>query len=130
MANPVKGEALLRLADGRQFTLVLDFEAMVAAEAAYGKPLPQLMVDAQAGFMGALRALLAGMFSAHHPGVGKREAGEMLLSDVEAVSEALARAVENAHPAPGAEDKQPGNAPVPQSRQRTKPSGRSGAKRG
>ena len=32
MANPVKGEAPLVLSDGREFTLVLDMEAMLSAE--------------------------------------------------------------------------------------------------
>lgn len=127
MANPLKGEALLRLADGRELTLVLDFEALVAAETGYGKPLPQLLGDAAAGFMGAQRALLAGALSRHHPQISPREAGEMLLSEVDAVADALGRVMQSSHPAGTTEVKKPGNAPR---RPAGKNSGRSGAKRG
>ena len=67
--NPVKGEVPLKLSDGREFVLVLDFEALVEAESAYGKPLAQVMADAATGFVGATRALLYGALRAKHPAV-------------------------------------------------------------
>lgn len=121
MANPVKGEVPLRLSDGRAFTLVLDFEALVQAESAYGKPLSQTMADASAGFVGALRALLYGALQANHPGVSLREASEIYLTNADAVTTALTEAGNAAMPTSKG-DGEGANPPG-------KNSGRSGAKR-
>ena len=121
--NPIRGETALKLGDGREFTLVLDFEALVQAEAAYGKPLAVLMSEATTGFVGATRALLFGALRAKHPGLTLRDASGMLQSDSDTISEALTRAAEAAFPA---EDKEAGNAPKPHA---GKASGRNGAKR-
>lgn len=120
--NPIKGEVPLVLHDGRNLTLVLDMEAMVEAESIYGKPLQKLMADAGTGFMGAMGALLQGALSRHHE-VSRGEALEMLRVDGDAIAVALGKATEAAFPS--AE----GNAPAAP-RQRGKPSGRNGAKRG
>jgi hypothetical protein len=125
MTNAVKGEVPLVLSDGRNLKLVLDMEAMVEAEAAYGKPLGKLMADASAGFLGAMGALLQGALSRHHP-VSRGDALEILRMDMDAVADALGKATDAAFPKASAE----GNAPPPKKRQAGKRSGRSGAKQG
>lgn len=123
MPNSVKGEVLLKLSDGREFTLVLDMEALVQAETAYGKPLPKMMADASEGFVGASRALLYGALLTKHPKMTLGEATALFMADAEAVAEALAEAVEKGFPEVSAE----GNGGKPR---RGKTSGGSGAKRG
>lgn len=119
--NSIKGEAPLRLSDGRELTLILDFDALVAAETAYGKPLARLMADAAGGFIGAVRALLLGALSRYHPEITAAEAAEIILSDFDAVGDAMQAATEAAFPP--AEGKKSGNA-----RPAGKSSGRNGAK--
>lgn len=121
MPNIVKGEVPLTLSDGRSFSLVLDFEALVQAEGAYGKPLSQTMADASAGFIGAVRALLYGALQANHPGISLREASAMFQTDGEAVTASLSAAGEASMPET-AEGKEGANPPG-------KSSGRSGVKR-
>lgn len=126
MPNPVKGEVTLRLSSGREFVLVLDHEALIEAETLYRKPLANLMADAMLGFVGACRSLLYGALRAHHPEVTAREAAEIFLGEMEAVSAALAEAAETAFPN-GAEGRQEANPPPAR---RGKISGSSGAKSG
>ena len=132
MANFIKGEAPLKLKDGREFTLVFDMEALVEAESAYGKPLNQLMTDAQRGFVGAIRAMLFGALQTNHPEITPRDALAIFTSDTDAVQKALEAAGTNgltkAEGVETAEDEESGKAvaKVPPG----KPSGRSGAKRG
>ena len=122
MPNPIKGEVPLKLSDGRDFVLVLDMEALVEAESAYGKPLPQMMSDASQGFVGAVRAMLYGALRTKQPRVTLGEASAMFISDPEAVSAALEQAATLAFPqaAEGGESANP--------RPRGKTSGASGAK--
>jgi hypothetical protein len=121
--NPLKGEAPLKLGDGREFIFQLDFEALVEAEQAYGKPLPRLMADASQGYVGAVRALLLGGLRRHHPDFTADDATAIILTDFEAVANGMMAAVDAAFPK--AEGKESGNA-VP-----TGPtSGRDGAKAG
>lgn len=122
MPNALKGEVPLKLSDGREFVLVMDFEALVEAETAYGKPLPQMMADAAQGFVGASRALLYGGLRAKHPTVTLRDASGMFMADPDSVGEALSAAVEAGFP-DAAEGKKGENP-------RSKRSGGSGAKRG
>ncbi len=122
MANPLIGQTPLKLKDGREFILVLDMEAMVEAEGAYGKPMSKLMADASAGFVGAVRATLYGALRAKHPTITLRDASAMFQSDGERVEEAMERAAEAAFPdAEPSEGKESANPPG-------KRSGRSGAK--
>lgn len=123
--NPVKGEAPLVLSDGRRFTLVLDMEALVDAESAYGKPMPQMMADAGKGFIGATAALLQGALARHNP-TARGVVLEMLRTDSEAVGDALTKASQSAFP----DESAGGNASKAASPQRGKTSGRSGAKQG
>jgi hypothetical protein len=125
MANAVRGEVPLKLEDGREFTLVLDFDALVEAEGAYGKPLAQMMGDLSGGFVGSIRAVLWGAMRAKHPDIALRDVSAMVLSNGEAIGTALTAAVEAAFPDASAE----GKAPAAKA-QRGKASGASGAKRG
>jgi hypothetical protein len=122
--NPIKGEVPLKLSDGREFVLVLDIEALVEAEAAYGKPVAQVMADASAGFIGASRALLYGSLRARHPSITLREASAIMV-DGEHVLDALSAAAEAAMPSDASTE---GNAARPKPSPRGKSSGRSGAK--
>lgn len=119
--NPMKGDARLVLSDERELRLVLDFDALVSAETAYGKPLARLMADAAGGFIGAVRALLLGALSRHHPEITPDEAAEIIMSDFDAVGDAMQAATEAAFPT--AEGKKSGNAP-----RAGKASGRNGVK--
>jgi hypothetical protein len=112
MANPLKGEAMLRLEDGREFRLVLDFEAFVVAEQMYGRPLPSLMADAGAGFVGAIRAMLYGALQQNHRLLTLADATAIFMADGDAVSEALERAGIDAFPKDTG-DKEPGKDRVP-----------------
>lgn len=119
--NQFKGEAPLKLSDGRQFTLVLDMEGLIEAEPVYGHPLPKIMADAAAGFVGAIRALLFGALRRHHPGITAVEVAEIIAADFGAVGLALQAATENGFPQEGG--KKSGNA-----HQAGKTSGANGAK--
>lgn len=124
MTNPARGEAQLPLNDGRELTLVLDFEALITAEAAFGQPLALLLGRAMTGFVGARRALLFAALRALHPEITLEEAGQITLTDGEAVDDALAAAIERAYPSLDSGEGKQGSHP----RQRGKSSGRSGAK--
>lgn len=129
MSNSVKGETPLVLSDGREFTLVLDMEALLSIEDSTNKPLPQVMTQAAAGFVTAQAAIAHAAFARNHPDVTRAEVVEMLFtSDKEAIAEALASATTKAFPdaKPSAE----GNGAAPKKRQAGKRSGRSGAKQG
>ena len=124
--NPIRGEVPLVVADGRTLTLVMDFEALIAAEAAYAKPLAVVLADAAAGFIGATRAILFGALRTRHPEIGLRGAGELLNSDGDAVEAALTAATDAAFPQAAAEDREAGNVRAPVGKR----SGGSGAKPG
>lgn len=125
MANAIKGEVPLVLSDKRQFMLVMDMEALVEAESAYGKPLQKMMADAAQGFVGASRALLYGALRFKHPHLTLRDASDLFVSDADAVGDALSQAVELGFPQ-AATTSAEGNGPKPS---RGKNSGGSGAKR-
>jgi hypothetical protein len=127
MTNPLKGEGRLILEDGRTFTLVLDFDGLIAAEQAYGKPMQQLLAEANQGFMGAIRAILWGALQRHHPQLTLGDAGQLMLDQQQAVMAAVEVAIMAGLPDPGAEGDNPGNA---SRRPAGRRSGRSGAKRG
>lgn len=117
----LKGEAPLQLSDGREFTIVLDMEGLIEAEPVYGHPLPKIMADAAAGFVGAIRALLFGALRRHHPDITAVEVAEIIMADFDAVGRALQAATTNGFPK--AEGKGSGNVPPA-----GKASGRNGAK--
>lgn len=121
MSNPLTGAVPLIIEDGREFTLVLDFEALLEAETAYGQPLPKLMSDSVVGFVTALRALLYGALRAHHRAVSFREAGAILKANGDAVRDAITAAAMAGFP-----DAEDGDGTNPPRRR----SGASGAKPG
>lgn len=138
MTNPVRGEVPLKLKD-RALTLVLDHEALMQAESAFGKPLPMLLAEARLGFQAPVRALLFGALRTHHPEITLAEASAIYLREGDAVAAAL----EAAELAGLADDPAPGNkvggakpaggrkGANPPKRQRPgKNSGRNGAKSG
>lgn len=98
MVNPVKGEVPLVLGDGQEFVLVMDWEALIEAESAYGKPMQQLMSDATNGFVGASRSLLYGAMRAKHPRATQQDATRILFQEGEIVREALTEAINLAFP--------------------------------
>ena len=124
MANAVKGETTLTLSDDRELTLVLDMEALVQAEGAYGKPLAGLMHDASEGFFGASRAMLWGALRRKHPGVSLAECSTIFAENMESVGAALEKAADLAFP-----NKTEGKSGNVKSRQRGKSNGGNGAKR-
>lgn len=124
--NPVKGETALTLKDGREFTLVLDMEAMLSIEDATGKPLPKVMAQAVEGFMTATAAIAQAAFALHHPDITRSDVLKILHSDQDALTDALGKAADLAFP-----QAQAGNGKAPKAKTpRGKTSGRSGAKRG
>lgn len=124
MVNPLKGEAAVTLEDGRQLVLVLDMEALIEAEAAYGKPMRVVMQEAAQEFVGAMRALLFGALRAHHREFTLRDAGALFASsaDAEAIAAALGDAAEAGFSKPAAAEGKEGAHPPGAS------SGASGAK--
>lgn len=126
MANLLKGEVPLVLADKREFTLVFDMDALIEAEGAYGKPMHQLAADASQGFLGALRAMLYGALRARHPDVALEEVSDIILEDTLSVTTALTKALERSMPEPGPSGPAGNARPAPQ---RGRISGGNGAKR-
>lgn len=147
MANPVVGETPLDLSDGRHFTLVADHAGLVKAAQAYtgASKLHRLFADLQPqldakgdvevdGYgdpvkdtLPATAALLYGLLEAHHPRITHRDALNMVLAESDAVSEALAAAIQQAFP-DTAEGKKGENPPRKSGRGKT--SGGNGAKPG
>lgn len=122
--NPVKGETPLVLKDGREFTLVLDMEAMLSIEDATGKPLPKVMAQAGEGFMSATAAIAQAAFARHHPDITRSDVLQIMQSDADALTDALGKAADAAFP-----QAQAGNGKAPKAKTpRGKTSGRSGAK--
>ena len=125
MANSVKGDAVLKLSDGREYLLVLDMEAMLCVEDNMGKPLPQVMKMANEEFMSAVAGIAQAAFVRHHPDVTRAEVLDILRTDSAALERALAAATEAAFPK---EKPQVGNAVRGKKPPQSKSSGRSGAK--
>lgn len=129
MSNALKGETPLVLGDGREFTLVLDHEALLGIEGSYGKPLPRVMAEAAEGFLSATAAIAQAAFTRHHPDMTRGDVLKIVMSgDQEKLTEALAEASAAAFP-----DQEPaGNAPAPKVKKtpRGKTAGRSGASTG
>lgn len=112
MPNPIKGEVPLKLSDGRDFVLVMDFEALVEAESASNLPLPQLMARAGLGFVSAQRTLLYGALRRNHPDLTLEDCSAIMLTEIEKVTEALTKAMEAGFPeAKKSEDKDGANPP-------------------
>jgi len=96
MANRIYGEAMLCLSDDRELTLRFDFGALVEAEEAAGVGTQEMMKELAGGGarLKTARAMLYGALRYHHPDVSLAEAGDLLMVDGEAISEALGRAMQ------------------------------------
>lgn len=129
MPNPIKGEVPLTLQDGREFTLLLDAEAFVEAEVAYGKPMHRLLQDSVQGFLSAGRAVLYGALRCHHRDISLREASDILLKHRETVTAALEEAINAVLLDPSEGGNEP-NPPQPKVAPNGKTSGGNGAKSG
>lgn len=124
--NSVKGETPLVLSDGREFTLVLDMEAMLSVEETMARPLPKVMAMAAEGFLTALAALAQAAFARNHPDIRRRDVMHIMETDSAALEKALGKASDAAFGSGEA-----GNAEAPKATpRRGKTSGRSGAKPG
>lgn len=97
-ANSLKGEVPLSTSDGRSFTLVLDMEAMLSVEQTYGKPLPKVMSDAAEGYLSAIAAIAQAAFGRHHPDLDRSTVLDMMVSDRDALTDALEKASKAAFP--------------------------------
>jgi hypothetical protein len=128
MANAVKGEVELTLKSGKKLILVAGMEAMIQAEGLYGKPSAQIAADAEAGFVGAIRALFWGMLLQHQPTITPAEVSLIIQENMDTIEGALTNAMKAASPDP--EEREDQDPPQPAKPQRGKSSGRSGAKRG
>jgi hypothetical protein len=96
MANKVFGEARLTLEDDRELTLRYDFNAMIEAEEAANMGTEEIMKALAAGSprLKVARAMLYGGLRYHHDDISLDEAGDLFMSDSEAVSEAMGRAMD------------------------------------
>lgn len=95
MANRVFGESRLKLADERELTLRFDFAALCEAEEAADRGTQELLEEMSNGGarLKTARAMLFGALRHHHPEIGLDEAGDLFLSDGEAVSVAMGKAM-------------------------------------
>lgn len=125
MANAAKGQVPLKLPDGREFTLVLDFEMRVAVEDQCDKPFDHVAARAIAGFNGAVRALVWGSLRRFHSDLSMEDVTALIESHGAEVEAALVKAAEAAAPDAKPEGKDGKNPPKPR---RSKNSGASGAK--
>jgi hypothetical protein len=127
VTNSVKGEVPLKLKDGREFVLVMDFDMRVKVEDLYEKPFAEVAQKAAAGFHGAIRALFWGALQKHH--------AELTMGDVTALIESHGDELEAAMTrAAGAANGEGKNSPHPPEKPSTKRragtiSGGNGAKR-
>lgn len=129
MANILKGEVDLPLADKRTLTLVFDMDALIEAESAFGQPMKVVVAQAEAGFMGAVRALLYGALRARHPEITMAETSAILVANTEEITLALTRALDEAMPDPASTASAGGKAAAPVKPRRGATSGGSGARR-
>jgi len=112
MANPAKGEASLRLSDGRELTLHYDFDSLCAVEEAADKAIGKVLQEISEGAprLTTARALIYGGLRFHHPDLSLATAGELILSDGPQLTEAMNKALMSAFPQ-ASEGKQGTNPP-------------------
>jgi hypothetical protein len=130
MANRLFGEARLSLEDGRELTLRMDFGALAEAEEAADKNTEAIMKEMAGGGarLKTARALLYGSLRYHHSDLTLEDAGDLLMTDSGAVSEALGRAMEEMADQRAKANPRAGAARVKPLRGTGMPSSRSGAK--
>ena len=116
MANQVKGEATVRLGDGRELTLCLDFDALCAIEEVLDRPIVEIFDEleraasaAKSPRLGTVRALVYGGLRKHHPEITLTEAGDLVANNVSALSQGLSKAQAGGAPRAKAEGKKGAN---------------------
>lgn len=130
MANREKGEVTLRLDDGREFVLCMDFEMRCAVEDMLDKPFMQVAEEAQKGFHRSIRAIFWGALQRYHPGMSLGDVTALLSEHETEIAAAMNKASDAASPeAEGGDSPRPpksgsGGKPRPRAS-----SGASGAKR-
>lgn len=96
MANPLKGEAEVKLDDGRTLKLVSNTSAWIAAERALReggapKSTPEIIEELASGkaSLETQRALIFGMLRKHHPEIDLEEAGELMVEAAQGMQQAM-----------------------------------------
>lgn len=104
MANPQRGELQVTAGDGTAYTLKLTTNALAAVEGLLTMPgappvkAIDVLREAKAGSLRAIRAVTWGMLRAHHPATTVEQAGDLL--DDEAFATSVIAAVAAAMPDP------------------------------
>lgn len=93
MANPIRGEAKVTLADGRVLQIVYDLNAWIDLEQQLGMKLPEIMEtlkdkDNPPG-LAFQRALFWAGLQKHHSEMTIRDAGEVMLEAAEPMAAAM-----------------------------------------
>lgn len=91
MPNPMKGEAEVKLADGRTLRMAFDANAWCAIEEQLDKGTPEILEELQSGRarMKTQRAMMWGGLRKHHPEISVEEAGEILIEAAQQLSDAI-----------------------------------------
>jgi hypothetical protein len=91
MANRIYGEARATLDDGRELTLRFDMAALIEAEEAADSRTEEMMAEFANGGarLKTARAMLYGALRYHHSDLTLEDVGDLLLTDGEAISEAM-----------------------------------------
>ncbi len=95
----IRGEATATLSDGRTLTLAMGFRALALAAAETGIPATDIFAVMQKDDgrqMMALLALIEGSLKKYHRDIGSDEIDDLMLTDSEALSEAVWRALNGA----------------------------------
>lgn len=134
MANPAKGEADIKLADGRQIKLVFDANAWCEIEDALGRTTQDIVADLKprmaddgktvleppkAGLK-VQRAIIWGGLRRYHPEFTIEQAGDILVEAAEGMAKAIGGGMPQAEGEEAGEDAEP-HPPKPSRGTGTKP---------
>ena len=95
----IRGEATATLKDGRTLTLAMGFRALALASASSGIPSAEIFAVLQKDDgrqMMALLALIEGSLKKYHRDIGPDEVDELMLTDSQALSDAISQAMTGA----------------------------------
>ncbi|WP_376872384.1 GTA-gp10 family protein [Albirhodobacter sp. R86504] len=106
MAGPLKGEVHLSF-EGKQLTLVLDFNALCEFEAQIGEGAQarMMLIEQGKGTFSDMRALLWAMLQTHHPEIDLKTAGQIIGANLDDAGAAFGKAFEAAFPDGGKKPK-------------------------
>jgi hypothetical protein len=112
MKNRIKGPAQLKLSDGRVLTLEYDFDGLIALEEASGMKMPEVYAEMkrlertkEPPSMRLSRAIIYGGLQQHHPEMGLKEVGNLILHETDALQQAM-MAFGGAHGPAGTEEEE------------------------